>query len=152
MATGSADYWLGKGSGLRPLRRHGQLHASERIAHEWIFPQCRCIVHHGGAGTTARALQSGVPSVIVPILKWADQTFWARRVEAVDCGLHVPEPSQEKLEEAIEIACTSAKIRSGCGDMKESVKNETGLATAVEMIETAWAWSEEEKESGNLKL
>ena len=115
------------------------------LPHEWIFPQCRCIVHHGGAGTTARALQSGVPSVIVPILKWADQTFWARRVEAADCGLHAPDPSQEKLEAAIDMVCTSASVRRGCEAMKRCVGNETGLETAVEMIETAWDWSEQER-------
>jgi len=34
--------------------------------HEWLFPQCAAIVHHGGAGTTAASLRSGVPSVVTP--------------------------------------------------------------------------------------
>ena len=28
--------------------------------HEWLFPQCSCIVHHGGAGTTAGTFMSVV--------------------------------------------------------------------------------------------
>merc|ERR1719401_161471 len=34
--------------------------------HEWLFPQCSVIVHHGGSGTTAAALRSGVPTIITP--------------------------------------------------------------------------------------
>jgi UDP:flavonoid glycosyltransferase YjiC (YdhE family) len=31
--------------------------------HDWLFPLCALVVHHGGAGTTSRALHSGVPSL-----------------------------------------------------------------------------------------
>merc|ERR1740120_139831 len=34
--------------------------------HEWLFPRCIATVHHGGAGTVAAALRSGVPTVITP--------------------------------------------------------------------------------------
>merc|ERR1712125_192201 len=34
--------------------------------HEWLFPQCVAIVHHGGSGTTAAALRSGRPSIVTP--------------------------------------------------------------------------------------
>ena len=30
-----------------------------------IFPACRAVVHHGGAGTTAASLRSGVPTLIL---------------------------------------------------------------------------------------
>ena len=30
-----------------------------------IFPACRAVVHHGGAGTTAAALRAGVPTVLL---------------------------------------------------------------------------------------
>ena len=39
----------------------------ESVPHEWVFKKCCAVIHHGGAGTTARVLQAGVPSVIVPI-------------------------------------------------------------------------------------
>jgi UDP:flavonoid glycosyltransferase YjiC (YdhE family) len=44
--------------------------------HDWLFPQMSAAVHHGGAGTTAAAVRSGIPSVIVPF--YGDQPFWAR--------------------------------------------------------------------------
>ena len=30
-----------------------------------IFPACRAVVHHGGAGTTAASLRAGVPTLIL---------------------------------------------------------------------------------------
>ena len=30
-----------------------------------IFPACRAVVHHGGAGTTAAGLRAGVPTLIL---------------------------------------------------------------------------------------
>merc|ERR1711939_981043 len=34
--------------------------------HEWLFPQCSVTAHHGGSGTTAAALRSGVPTIVTP--------------------------------------------------------------------------------------
>ncbi|KAG4428277.1 hypothetical protein IFR05_016242, partial [Cadophora sp. M221] len=34
--------------------------------HEWLFKHVSCVVHHGGAGTTACGLLNGRPTVIVP--------------------------------------------------------------------------------------
>ena len=116
----------------------------EGLPHEWIFPQCRCIIHHGGAGTMARALQAGVPSVVVPILKWADQRFWARRSEAAHCGVHVPDPTVSSLRGGVEMVSTSKLIRDGCCVMKEKIRKEDGLKNAVRMIEQAWRWSQKE--------
>jgi len=33
---------------------------------EWLFKQVACVVHHGGAGTTACGLLNGCPTTIVP--------------------------------------------------------------------------------------
>ena len=42
--------------------------------HDWLFPQVSCVVHHGGAGTTAAGLRAGRPTVVVPF--FGDQFFW----------------------------------------------------------------------------
>ena len=39
--------------------------AVDFVPHSWLFPRARCIVHHGGAGTTAAAFRAGVPTVVV---------------------------------------------------------------------------------------
>jgi sterol 3beta-glucosyltransferase len=53
--------------------------------HEWLFPQCSCIVHHGGSGTTAASVRSGRPTIITPIM--GDQFDFAAGVDAIGCGV-----------------------------------------------------------------
>jgi UDP:flavonoid glycosyltransferase YjiC (YdhE family) len=49
-----------------------------------IFPMCRAVVHHGGAGTTAAGLRAGVPTLI---LWMADvQVVWGAAVKRLKVG------------------------------------------------------------------
>merc|ERR1712130_1072154 len=64
-------------------------------SHEKIFPKCSCIIHHGGAGTSASVLSSGVPSIIVPVLLWTDQRLWAQRLEDLGTGVYVKRCMEE---------------------------------------------------------
>ena len=49
-----------------------------------IFPLCRAVVHHGGAGTTAAGLRAGVPTLI---LWMADvQLIWGAAVKRLKVG------------------------------------------------------------------
>jgi UDP:flavonoid glycosyltransferase YjiC (YdhE family) len=52
--------------------------------HSAIFPACRAVVHHGGAGTTAAGLRAGVPTLILWML--GDQPFWGARVKRMKVG------------------------------------------------------------------
>ena len=49
-----------------------------------IFPSCRAVVHHGGAGTTAAGLRAGVPMLVL----WdvADQPLWGAQVTRMKVG------------------------------------------------------------------
>ncbi len=49
-----------------------------------IFPACRAVVHHGGAGTTAISLRAGVPTLILWIL--ADQPRWGAALKRLNVG------------------------------------------------------------------
>ncbi|HTX94469.1 MAG TPA: glycosyltransferase [Mycobacterium sp.] len=54
------------------------------VNHAAIFPNCRAVVHHGGAGTTAAGLRAGIPTLI---LWWAgDQPYWAAAVKRLKVG------------------------------------------------------------------
>jgi UDP:flavonoid glycosyltransferase YjiC (YdhE family) len=52
--------------------------------HGAIFPACRAIVHHGGAGTTAAALRAGVPTLIL----WAtpERQMWGALLKRLQVG------------------------------------------------------------------
>jgi UDP:flavonoid glycosyltransferase YjiC (YdhE family) len=49
-----------------------------------VFPACRAVVHHGGAGTLAASLRAGVPTLVL----WIDgvQPVWASRVKLLKVG------------------------------------------------------------------
>jgi UDP:flavonoid glycosyltransferase YjiC (YdhE family) len=49
-----------------------------------VFPACRAVVHHGGAGTLAAGLRAGRPTLIL----WMDiaQLYWGDRVKRLKVG------------------------------------------------------------------
>lgn len=49
-----------------------------------IFPTCRAVVHHGGAGTTNAGLRAGRPTLILWMLP--DQACWGARVKKLKVG------------------------------------------------------------------
>jgi UDP:flavonoid glycosyltransferase YjiC (YdhE family) len=54
------------------------------VNHAAIFPTCRAVVHHGGAGTTAAGLRAGVPTLILWVT--SDQPIWAAQVRRLKVG------------------------------------------------------------------
>src|SRR5262249_60003370 len=50
------------------------VHVVDDIPHDWLFPRCRLVCHHGGAGTTAAGLRAGLPTVVVPFV--GGPVFW----------------------------------------------------------------------------
>jgi vancomycin aglycone glucosyltransferase len=54
------------------------------VDHAAIFPMCRAVVHHGGAGTTAAAMRAGTPMLILWL--WLDQPVWAAGVTELKVG------------------------------------------------------------------
>lgn len=49
-----------------------------------VFPACKAVVHHGGAGTTAASLRAGVPTLVLSTD--LDQTLWGARVKRLKVG------------------------------------------------------------------
>lgn len=54
------------------------------VNHAAVFPACRAVVHHGGAGTTAASLRAGVPTLIL----WftSDQPIFGAAVKRLKVG------------------------------------------------------------------
>ncbi|MBJ7338428.1 glycosyltransferase [Mycolicibacterium sp.] len=55
------------------------------VNHSKVFPACRAAVHHGGAGTTAASVRSGVPTVVLWVS--ADQPVWASQINRMKVGV-----------------------------------------------------------------
>jgi UDP:flavonoid glycosyltransferase YjiC (YdhE family) len=68
------------------------IHFVTDIPYDWIFPQVRAVIHHGGAGTTHLALKYGRPSMIIPHIP--DQHLWNRIISLAGAGPKGPSVSK----------------------------------------------------------
>jgi UDP:flavonoid glycosyltransferase YjiC (YdhE family) len=64
--------WGGVGAGEVP----DAVYLIGNCPHDWLFQRVSCVVHHGGAGTTAAGIALGKPTVVVPF--FGDQPFWGQ--------------------------------------------------------------------------
>jgi UDP:flavonoid glycosyltransferase YjiC (YdhE family) len=67
------------------LPHHQHVKVVRAVNHAAVFPSCRAVVHHGGAGTTAAAMRAGIPMVVLPI--GAEQPVWATQVKLLKVGV-----------------------------------------------------------------
>ena len=107
----------------------------DKLPHSWLFPQCKLLIHHGGAGTTAAALQSGIPSMIVPFA--GDQPFWADVVNRLGVGpksIRVKNLCVDKLEQAfLDAELPIYQIRAK--ELGETLRSEDGVEAAVRFVD-----------------
>ncbi|KAL9360765.1 hypothetical protein Peur_048888 [Populus x canadensis] len=108
----------------------------DNCPHDWLFLQCKAVVHHGGAGTTAAGLKAACPTTIVPF--FGDQPFWGERVHARGVGpppIPVDEFSRTKLIDAINFML-DPKVKERAVDLAKAMENEDGATGAVKAFFT----------------
>lgn len=54
------------------------------VNHAAVFPMCRAVVHHGGAGTTAAGVRAGVPTLVLWV--GAEQPIWGAAIKKLGVG------------------------------------------------------------------
>jgi vancomycin aglycone glucosyltransferase len=66
------------------LSNSDQVKVVREANHATVFPACRAVVHHGGAGTTAAGLRAGTANLVL----WSglDQPVWAASVAHLEVG------------------------------------------------------------------
>ncbi|WP_375396829.1 glycosyltransferase [uncultured Sphingomonas sp.] len=79
-------------------RQQGDLFITGYAPHSKLFPRAAAIVHHGGVGTTGRALASGKPQLVVPYM--GDQFDHAHRIRRMGIG-RVLEPARFTADRAL---------------------------------------------------
>jgi len=112
------------------------IYCAEYIPHQWLFPRGSCVVHHGGAGTTASACRAKVPSVVVA--HHADQPYWGKRL--LDLGvapkhLHGRKFTVEGFAKRIQQGLEAPVMTAQAEVLGEKIAAEDGLMTAVTLIE-----------------
>ncbi len=105
-----------------------------KVSHDQLFRHASCIVHHGGAGTTASALHSGKPAIVVPHI--ADQPFWAGEVKRLRTGSTVKKKNWPvTLPSAIQKVEKDASMRQMAEIAARILKREDGPGTATSILE-----------------
>lgn len=75
------------------------------VPHDWLFKHVSCVVHHGGAGTTAAGIALSKPTVVVPF--FGDQPFWGAMIAKAGAGpepIHHKQLTADNLADAIRMA------------------------------------------------
>ena len=113
------------------------IYCTAYIPHRWLFPKACCVVHHGGAGTTASVCRAKVPSVVVPHI--TDQPYWGKRL--FDLGvapksLHRRNLTAKRLAKRIEQVMSTPSMTKKAEKLGTQMESEDGLTTAIELIES----------------
>jgi sterol 3beta-glucosyltransferase len=122
--------------GLQPTQApHDGIHFVDAVPHDWLFPRCSAVVHHGGAGTTHEGLRWGRPTIICPL--GVDQPYWGRLVNALGAG---PPPLPQKRLNSHDLAeAIGAALRPSCAhraaQLGDAIRAEGGAATAAAVLE-----------------
>ncbi|XP_057446051.1 sterol 3-beta-glucosyltransferase UGT80B1-like isoform X2 [Lotus japonicus] len=104
----------------------------EECPHDWLFPHCSAVVHHGGAGTTATGLKAGCPTTIIPF--FGDQFFWGDRIYQKGLGpapIPISQLSLEHLSNAIKFML-QPEVKSRAMEIAKLIENEDGVTAAVD--------------------
>lgn len=120
--------WGGLGDLTEPK---DSIYLLDNVPHDWLFLQCKAVVHHGGAGTTAAGLKAACPTTIVPF--FGDQPFWGERVHDRGVGpppIPVDEFSLPKLIDAINFML-DPKVKEHAIELAKAMENEDGVTGAV---------------------
>jgi sterol 3beta-glucosyltransferase len=122
-------------SGIETGERDKNLLYLDDAPHDWLFPRCRSVLHHGGAGTTAAGLRAGIPNIVIPHA--ADQWFWGKRVSAIgagppplDIGRLTPETIQRALARSLD-----GSLQKRAREIGYKIRAEAGVSEAVRIIE-----------------
>ncbi|HJT77524.1 MAG TPA: glycosyltransferase [Gemmataceae bacterium] len=99
-----------------------------------LLPHCAALVHHGGAGTVAKALATATPQLILP-LAW-DQPDNAARVKRLGAGDSLPARTRYSARLAKALArVMTPQTRSRCRAVAERFGQADPLAVAAGLVE-----------------
>lgn len=117
-----------------------ELHVPENVfllgsvPHDWLFERVSCVVHHGGAGTTAAGIAAGKPTVVVPF--FGDQSFWGAMIARAGAG---PDPIPHKqltagrLADAISF-CLKPETIDRAKDLASKIATERGSEMCAQLF------------------
>ena len=113
------------------------------VSHTTLFPRMAAIVHHGGIGTTAVALCSGVPQLPCPVmLDQPHNAVMLKRLGVAPTSIPFASITAKKVAKGLELILNDAKggnmIQARAKEVGQVItkESETSLNQACDLIET----------------
>ncbi|KAL4815810.1 hypothetical protein BDW67DRAFT_185530 [Aspergillus spinulosporus] len=106
----------------------------DNVPHDWLFKHVSCVVHHGGAGTTAAGIAAGRLTVVVPF--FGDQPFWGAMIARAGAGPDLiphKELTADKLAEAIDF-CLTPRCLERARELASKIAAERGSETGAQLF------------------
>jgi len=126
-------------AGLTIERPRAEMKCIGRVSHDQLFQYASCVIHHGGAGTTASVLHAGIPQIIIPHI--GDQWFFAGEMKRLRVGLEVKRKKwPEQLPKAVMIAERSELLIRRSKKFAKQLAEEDGPANAVCELEKMYEY------------
>jgi len=117
-----------------PLPSNGL--AVSHVSFDLLFPMCRAVVHHGGIGTTAKAMAAGLPQLVVP--RAHDQPDNAARVARLHLGRQLPYPglSPARATRELQKLLASPVIQETCTKTAPLVRDADDASAFADFAES----------------
>ena len=100
--------------------------------HDWLFNEIDAAVHHGGAGTTAASLRTGIPTVVKPF--FGDQHFYGARVDDLGVGRCLDKFNTSVFSRALWEVTHNERIIQKARELGEKIRSEDGVSSAIQAI------------------
>lgn len=115
----------------------GHVKVVASVNHATVFPACRAVVHHGGAGTTAAGVRAGVPTLVLWVA--AEQPLWGKQVQRLGIGTvrRFSATTRDSLLDDLRVVLTpetAARARQVAARMTTAPDS---VAAAADLLETA---------------
>ena len=119
------------------LPHHDHVKLVGAVNHSTVFPACRAVVHHGGAGTVAASVRAGVPTVVLWVS--ADQPVWAAQINRMKVGVaqRFSRTSARSLKKALSTALSPVCRERASVAAQQMTSPATSASTAADLLQEA---------------
>ena len=135
-ALGRAGLFLSPSLPVEQRGACGAIYRHDYLDLGLVLPRAALLVHHGGMGTTSRALEAGVPQIISP--QAFDQPDNGDRVARLGVGALIRrrDLAASTLVEAARDLLGSSEVRRKLLDLSQRIRTNDGPSAAAAAIES----------------
>jgi UDP:flavonoid glycosyltransferase YjiC (YdhE family) len=118
------------------LRIGGNVEVRGWAPHSEVMPTVSAVVGHGGHATTMLALAHGLPVLVIPLFRYADQPMVGKAVRDAGAGLMTAaNSSPQHIRAAIEQLLRDATLAAAATRLGERIRDLDGLHRAAASLE-----------------